>query len=144
MKQWIIYFSFLFIANTACSQDSAYNFLRIYADNDAFVPSNNATDWGYTSGIRIDLFHSSSILRGYLQGSNIYDPDDRVNTSGWGIMQKIYAPQKTSLVIPDKNDYPYSGALVLIHTFHSSHEKRKFNIASECIAGLMGPPSLGK
>jgi lipid A 3-O-deacylase len=119
-------------------------FFRLYVDNDALIPSNNATDWGYTSGIRIDLFHSSTNLRGWLQGFNTYDHNDRVNTSGWGIMQKIYAPQKTSLLIPDKDDYPYSGALMLVHSFHASYKERKLNILSECIAGLMGPPSFGE
>jgi hypothetical protein len=144
MKQGIIYLSFLLWVSPAYPQDTTHHFLRLYADNDALVPTNNATDWGYTSGIRIDLFHYSPTLRGYLQGFNTYDHYDRVNTSGWGIMQKIYAPQKTSLLIPDKNDYPYSGALLLVHSFHSSYKEKKLNILSECIAGLMGSPSFGE
>ncbi|NOT51106.1 MAG: lipid A deacylase LpxR family protein [Chitinophagaceae bacterium] len=144
MKQWIIYLSCLFAATVTYPQDTIHTFLRLSADNDALIPTNNATDWGYTSGIRVDLFHSSPTLRGYFQGFNVYDHNDRFNTAGWGIMQKIYAPKKTNLAIPDKNDYPYSGALFLIRSFHSSYSKRKLNVLSECVAGIMGPASLGE
>jgi lipid A 3-O-deacylase len=144
VKQWIIYLFLLLEVNNTYAQDTSHRFMRFYADNDAFVPSNNATDWGYTSGIRVDLFRTSTLLYGVNQGINTYNHFDRMNTAGWGLMQLIYAPQKTSLTTPDKNDYPYSGALVLIKSFHSSYSKRKLNVLSECVVGVMGPPSLGK
>jgi len=145
MKRGLAYLCLLFGVNFAYSQrPPSSNFLRLYADNDALIPSDKATDWGYTSGIRIDVFHSSPTLYGAFQGINVSDRHDRVNTSGWGIMQMIYAPKRTSLAIPDRSDYPYSSALTVNHTFHSSFLKKKYIISSECIVGLMGPPSLGK
>lgn len=144
MKQWIIYLSFLFLAPAASSQDTTHNFLRFYADNDAFIPTSNATDWGYTSGIRIDLFYTASNKQDIFSWFNKLAGPDRITTKGWGLKQMIIAPQKTSLAVPDRNDYPYAGALIGIHTIHSANGTKKLNLQSEWIAGILGPPSLGE
>jgi len=108
------------------------------------VPTSNASDWGYTSGIRTDLFYKTSAKQNIFSWFNKLGGSDRITTEGWGVMQMIIAPQKTSLTIPDKNDYPYAGALFGVHTIHSCNEAKKLNLQTEWIAGLMGPPSFGK
>ncbi len=144
MKQWISYLLLIVAANTGYSQDTTHKFLRLYSDNDAFVPSSNATDRGYTSGLRADVFYNTANKKNIFEWFNKLAGTGRITTKGWGLMQVIFAPQRTSLVIPDKNDYPYSGALFGIHTIHSANETKKINLRSEWIVGLMGPPSFGK
>lgn len=147
MKRMTLFFFLFFFFHAAYSQNDQPHkkFFRLSADNDALVPTNNATDWGYTSGIRIDFFYSP-----VKDGQNLFNwfnrfaGTNRVNTSGWGLMQMIIAPQKTSLAIPDKNDYPYSGALFAIHTIHSANPVKRISFRSEWVVGVMGPPSLAK
>ena len=142
---FLIYLYFSLPAIHSQNDQPNKTFFRLFAENDALVPSDKATDWGYTSGCRIDLFYSPVKKRtglfnwfNQLAGTNI------VNQSGWGLMQMIIAPQKTSLSLPDKNDYPYAGALFAIHTIHSASEARKMNFQTEWVVGVMGPPSFAK
>src|SRR5688572_28780761 len=144
MKQLIFYFLFLFSPGTAYLQEKSQKFLRLCADNDALILSNNASDWGYTSGIRTDFFYEARGRQNFFAWFNKLPGPGSITTKGWGLMQKIFAPHKTSLSIPEKNDYPYSGALFAIHTIHSARSSEKLNLQSEWLIGLMGPPALGK
>jgi lipid A 3-O-deacylase len=108
------------------------------------ILSNNASDWGYTSGIRADIFYEAGNKQNFFVWLNKLAAPNSITTKGWGVMQKIFAPQKTSLTIPDRNDYPYSGALFAIHTIHSANSSKKINLKSEWIAGLMGLASMGE
>ncbi|HMK26630.1 MAG TPA: lipid A deacylase LpxR family protein [Chitinophagaceae bacterium] len=146
-KRKIVLLSFLLSFYTAFSQQKHLKniFFRLSADNDALVPSDNATDWGYTSGNRVDLFYTSSKRRSnFFTWFNKFAGPDPVTTKGWGMMQMIFAPQKTSLAVPDKNDYPYSGALFAIHTIHSANPVKNISFQSEWVVGVMGPPSFAK
>jgi len=137
---------FFFATITYSQSDPLRNsFFRFYIDNDAINFPSNAHDWGYTSGNRIDLFYTPVKANPHLlKWLNQSSEPTRVNTSGWGLMQIIVAPQKTSLVVPDKNDYPYSGALFAIHTVHSANSSKKMNLRSEWVIGIMGPSSYAK
>ena len=147
MKKSFFFILLFFPFYASHSQDNPLhkNFLRLYVDNDALILSNNATDWGYTGGNRIDFFYSP-----LKSGQNLFNwfnrfaGANRVSTSGCGLMQMIIAPQKTSLTIPDKNDYPYAGALFAIHTSHSANTSKKISFQSEWVVGMMGPPSFAK
>ena len=136
-----IFFLFVYLF---FQQVYSQHYLRVSADNDAFIISNNASDWGYTSGNRVDLFYTTSNQQNFFGWFNKLAGTERITTKGWGLMQKIFAPQKTSLSIPDKNDYPYSGALFAIHTIHAANPSKKINLQSEWVVGLMGPPAFGK
>jgi lipid A 3-O-deacylase len=147
MKKSFFFIFLFFTFYTSHSQDNPPHkfFFRLYADNDALVPSNHATDWGYTSGNRIDFFYTTPESRSnFFTLFNKLAGPDPVRTKGWGMMQMIIAPQKTSLTIPDQNDYPYSGALFAIHTIHSANPVKQINCRSEWVVGLMGPPSFAK
>lgn len=121
------------------------NFFRLYVDNDALILSSNATDWGYTSGLRIDFFYSpEKKYNGHFGWPGRLTGSKTVITRGWGLMQVIMAPQKTSLTVPEKHDYAYSGGLVAVYTVHAANPLKKINVQSECIIGMMGPPSLAE
>lgn len=135
----------LYLQTSQAQNDSSkITFVRLYTDNDAYIPTNTSIDWGYTNGMRIDVYHASKNLRGPFFRSNKKKDVLAVNTNGWGVMQMIYAPKKTDLVIPDKNDYPYSGALLVTYSFHAANKKKKLNLNSEWFIGLMGFPSLAE
>jgi hypothetical protein len=124
---------------------SPQNLFRIYEDNDGINFFGKGSDWGYTNGMRLDFFH-----RRKSNGSNFFsrlNPSagkNSVVTAGWGAMQVMITPKRTDYFIPDKNDYPYSGGLFVLHTVHSVNEEKRMNIQTEWILGVMGPPSLAK
>jgi hypothetical protein len=138
-------FLILFLCHTATAQDTLRSFFRIYTDNDALNFPGTATDWGYTSGIGSDFFYLPAKKKaGLSKGLPRLSGATTIVTRGWRLMQIIIAPKKTNLFVPDKNDYPYSGALFAVHNTHSSNTIKKINLQSEWVAGVMGSPSLAK
>lgn len=122
-----------------------HSFLRFYVDNDAIVPSYKASDWGYTSGNRIDFFYPSKTGKhGFFQWTRKIAGNGSNSTSGWSLMQLIVTPVKTSLTIPDRKDYPYAGALLGIHTVHSANATKKISFQMDYVTGIMGPSSFAK
>nr|WP_205508974.1 lipid A deacylase LpxR family protein [Longitalea arenae] len=119
--------------------------LRLYEDNDLFNVVGGITDRGYTNGTRLDYFfqhHNSS--RFFLNRILPKAGDSSVNTNGFSIMQVIVTPKNILKRIPDKNDYPYSGALFATHSLHSTNAVRKYSLQTVLMAGIMGPPSMAK
>ncbi len=45
---------------------------------------------------------------------------------------------------PNRYDYPYSGSLYVIKTFHAANPGKKINLETQWVAGVMGPPSFCK
>ncbi|MBK8611199.1 MAG: lipid A deacylase LpxR family protein [Chitinophagaceae bacterium] len=138
---------FLFCINNAYSQNEATGkrFFRLSVDNDALILSNNATDWGYTSGISIDFFYSAVKNRSdFFNWVNNLAGPNRVTTKRLALTQLIMAPQETSLTIPARNDYSYAGALLALYSIHSANPLKKINLQSEWIIGLMGPLSFAQ
>lgn len=121
------------------------HFVRLYEENDGINAWGKGTDWGYTNGTRIDFFQrrkkSSSGLLAWLFPAG---KGNEITTTGWGLMQIMITPQKTRPSIPDRNDYPYAGALLALHTVHMAHPGGKLNLKREWVAGIMGPASLAK
>lgn len=121
------------------------HFVRLYEENDGINAWGKGTDWGYTNGTRIDFFlrrkkrNSGLLARLFPAGKG-----NEITTKGWGLMQIMITPQKTRPSIPDRNDYPYAGALLALHTAHMAHPGGKLNLKREWVAGIMGPASLAK
>lgn len=135
---------FCYLAATA-QKNPTKPFLRIYEDNDAFDVTEKATDWGYTNGLRLDIFYTPKKYHAGL--FNVFDKlvgENRVTTAGWGVMQSMMVPKGTRLLIPDKNDYAYAGGLFAVHTIHSTNNTKKIAVQSEFVAGLLGPLSFAK
>jgi len=127
-------------------QGDSYNrMVHVYEDNDIINIKGNGTDQGYTNGTRLDLFYvKNHRSRFFIDRLMPKAADSSINTFGWGIMQIMITPTDLSKKIPDGNDYPYSGALFVTHSLHSSNPHKKYNFQTEWTLGVMGPPSLAK
>ncbi|OQP61306.1 hypothetical protein A3860_06235 [Niastella vici] len=135
------------VTGTAWAQQpKAYrHLLRVYEDNDNINIRGVGTDQGYTNGSRIDYFFiKDKPSRFFLDRIMPKAGDSSLNTWGWGLMQVIMTPKNIIKRIPDKNDFPYAGALFATHTLHSTNSIKKYNIQTEFMFGVMGPPSLAK
>src|SRR5438105_5875223 len=137
----------LLATGIARAQDNAvYNkMLRIYEDNDFINIRGDGTDEGYTNGTRLDIFFvKNKRPRFFIDRWMPKAGDSSVNTYGWGIMQVMITPSDISKHIPDANDYPYSGALFVAHSLHATNPVKKYNLQTELLMGVMGPPALAK
>jgi len=124
----------------------SYNrMVRVYEDNDIININGNGTDQGYMNGTRLDMFYVKDHRSRFFVDRLMPEAgDSSINTFGWGIMQIMITPTDISKKIPDDNDYPYSGALFVTHSLHSSNPLKKYNLQTEWTVGVMGPPSLAK
>jgi hypothetical protein len=119
--------------------------LRLYEDNDIINLPGKGTDRGYSNGTRLDYFYvKNKPARFLLSRMTPKAGDSSVNTYGWGIMQIIITPKNILKRIPDRNDYPYSGALFATQSIYSTNPIKKYNWQTKWMLGVMGPPSLAK
>lgn len=132
--------------STRAQNTTGYRTLfRIYEDNDFMNIWGNGSDKGYTNGTRLDIFYiKSRPSRFFMDRWMLKAGNGSVNTFGWGLMQMMMTPMDIHLSVPDKNDYPYSGALFALHSLHSGNSVKKYNIQTEWMIGLLGPPSLAE
>lgn len=127
----------------ALSQDR--HLVRVYEDNDFINITGKGTDKGYTNGTRLDYFYTKDhpshffIDRWFpLAG------DGAVNAFSYSLMQVMLVPTDISRSQPDKNDWPYSGALLLSHGLSSFNPKDQWSLVSTITAGVIGPLSLAE
>jgi hypothetical protein len=150
MRRRALFFLLLLIASSAgvaeAQQGESYNrMVRVYEDNDIINIKGNGTDQGYTNGTRLDVFYiKDHRSRFFIDRLMPKAGDSSINTFGWGIMQIMITPTDITKKIPDGNDYPYSGALFATHSLHASNPVKKYNLQTEWMIGVMGPPSLAK
>jgi lipid A 3-O-deacylase len=144
MKEALFHFlaAILCLFATGQKSGSTQRFIRFYEDNDGINALFKGQDWGYTNGSRIDFFATPQKKKKIHQKITLFSP--KHTTNSWSIMQVMITPQKTRPFIPDKKDYPYSGALMAIHTQHKADPYRKRILQTEFIAGVMGPPAFAK
>jgi lipid A 3-O-deacylase len=134
------------ITGAVYGQQQAYHHaLRIYEDNDNINFKGVGTDQGYSNGTRFDYyFIKDKRSRFFLDRISPKAGDSSTNTYGWSLMQVINTPKNILKRIPDKDDFPYAGALFATHTLHSANRIKKYNFQTEWLLGVMGPPSLAK
>lgn len=133
----------MYLLSTAQTGEKATHFLRFSIENDGINAWLQGTDWGYTNGLSINCFRVAEKKNRKLhQKIRRFSPAFTV--TGWGIKQIMITPQKTKPAIPDKNDYPYAGALLVNHTRHKADPLRSVNLAMTWTAGWMGPPSFAE
>ncbi|THU41120.1 lipid A deacylase LpxR family protein [Niastella caeni] len=119
--------------------------LRGYEDNDNINSPGRRTDRGYTNGTRFDYFFIKDKPSHFFLNRLIPKAgDSSINTYGWGLMQVIISPKNILKKIPDRNDYPYAGALFATHSLFSSNPIKKYNWQTKWMMGVMGPPSLAR
>ncbi|TDX01667.1 lipid A-modifier LpxR family protein [Dinghuibacter silviterrae] len=114
--------------------------LRIYEDDDFFNIRGIGTDEGYTNGSRIDYFYAKR-HRDRLADRWLMPSAGRgsVNTYEWGIMEVMYTPNNLKIKDYMPNNYPYSGALFLVHDKLSYNPVTKLSFQTELVMGVMGP-----
>ena len=136
-----------YITGTAYGQQQGTyrHMLRAYEDNDLFNVVGGITDRGYTNGTRADYFYiHNKPSRFFLHRIMPKAGDSSVNTYGFSIMQVMITPKNILKRIPDKNDFPYSGALFATHSLHATNSIKKYSWQSELLLGVMGPPSMAR
>jgi len=116
---------------------------RVYEDNDAMNLYELGSDKGYTNGTRLDFFWQQQ-KRSFLSKLLPQAGANSINTHGWGLMQVIITPDNILRRRPDPTDYPYSAALFVTRSLHSSNPVKKLSFQSEIVLGVMGPPALGE
>ncbi|RXK81446.1 lipid A deacylase LpxR family protein [Filimonas effusa] len=116
--------------------------LKGFDDNDGIDIRGMGTDDGYTNGTGIDLYRPAARPRAFINALMPKAGDSAFNTSGWGIMQVMYTPTEIRTYNPDPNDYHFGGGLYIKHSLHSADKRRKLNLQSELLLGIMGPASL--
>lgn len=117
--------------------------LVLSEENDGINAWFKGTDWGYTNGTGICYYGPGKKSRPKIHPDLSAFPQKNI-TVGWGIRQLMITPQKTRPFIPDKNDYPYAGALIAVHTRLRTGQFRKMNLQAEWVAGLLGPASFAE
>jgi len=139
----VVIFLFMLICGTAFAQPD--HLFRLYEDNDFINIAGKGTDKGYTNGTRFDYFYRPKApSRFFLDKWFPTAGADAVNTFSYSLMQVMLVPKDISKPQPDKNDWPYAGALVISHSMYSSHPDRKQAIQTEITAGVIGPLSLAE
>jgi lipid A 3-O-deacylase len=123
--------------------DSNQHLLRIYEDDDFINIRGCGTDDAYTNGSRVDYFYVPKHRpRGFIAHIIPRAGDSSIDVYGWGLMQLMYTPDNISSTAYQPNDYPYSGALIAIHSIYSYNPVKKYDFQTELVAGILGPAAL--
>lgn len=140
---FILVFVVLFTSGPLAAQQQRNKWLsRIYVDNDYINFWGNGTDRAYTSGVRFDLFYTPENKPRFIIDRLMPKAGNgSVDVYGWGIMQAVITPSDIATLEYQPDDYPYSGALIAIHSLTSSNPVKKYNLQSELVLGVMGPAS---
>ena len=126
-------------------QDGPHQMLRIYEDDDFINIRGQGTDDAYTNGTRIDFFYTKKKT-----GRKLIDRllptagDSSIDVFGWGAMEVMYTPDNIADPDYQPNDYPWSGGLFATHTLYSYNPRKKYDLQTELVGGIMGPAALGK
>lgn len=143
-----IIFFVMILKNEIIAQDTNHTpkaVTRIYEDNDFINLRGKGTDEAYTNGIRLDyLYEKNSGSRLLLNSWMPTAGSNAVNTFGWGLMQIMYTPSNIRNEEPEKDDFPYAGALFIIRSLRSENVIKKAGVNTELLVGLIGPYSFAK
>lgn len=150
MKQ-TLQFSFLLllvqlsVATPSHSQDTSTptHLLRIYWDDDYLNFYGKGTDRGYTDGLRLEYMYAKRNPPSFPVDKILPEAgDSSINLYSWGLTQLMFTPTNISNAGFQPNDYPWSGALFATHTLYSYNERKKMDIQTELVLGVMGPWAL--
>ncbi|WP_118975138.1 lipid A deacylase LpxR family protein [Taibaiella koreensis] len=141
----IVFLSLAGSLRASGQQEASYRHaLKGYEDNDLIKLFGPASDKGYTNGTRFDYYFVKDSSRFFLNKLMPKAGRQAVNTYGIGLMQTMYTPEDLHATEPDASDWPYTGALFLSYSQHSSNADKGYNVQTELIAGVMGPASLAE
>ena len=132
-------------SSTPPQQDSPTRLLRIYEDDDFLNIRGQGTDDAYTNGTRIELFYTKkNPSRFFLDRALPKAGDSSINVFGWGVMELMYTPDNITDPDYQPNDYPWSAALTATHTLYSYNPRKKYDLQTEVVGGIMGPAAFGQ
>lgn len=115
---------------------------RVYEDNDVIKLFGDVSDKGYTNGTRLDYYYVKAKEPTFFVDRWLPKlGKTAVNTYGWSLMQTMYTPENMATTEPDIDDWPYTGALFITHSLHSSNLEHSLNLQTEVVAGVMGKAS---
>lgn len=117
--------------------------IRVYEDNDFFLPPRAQTDRYYTNGTRIDLFYTKS-QRKFLSKLLIPLSTQSDNLYGVGLTHQMYTPTDITQSQVIVGDRPYSATLYASHSLTSSSDSLGHRLTTEISFGVMGPSAFGK
>ncbi|HWK04153.1 MAG TPA: lipid A deacylase LpxR family protein [Puia sp.] len=146
MKQILHFILLLFLIllstiTQSYSQTGAPTHLfRASWDDDYFNFYGKGTDRAYTDGTRLELIEAKQKTPAFLLDRIMPEAgDSSINLYSWSITQLMFTPNNISKASFQPNDYPWSGALFASHTLYSYNEKKKMDIQTELVLGVMGP-----
>jgi len=123
--------------------DAPAHLFRAYWDDDYFNFYGKGTDRAYTDGTRLEYIYAKRKPSAFLPDRIMPKAgDSSTNLYGWGITQLMFTPNNISKASFQPDDYPWSGALFATHTLYSYNEKKKTDIQTELVLGVMGPWAL--
>ncbi len=147
-KIFLISGAYLMIAAFAgrqlCAQVENQRMVRIYEDNDALKIFGKISDRAYSNGTRLEYFFTPGKTNFFLHKLMPKAGQGSQDSYGIGVMQVMITPKDLRRYSFVANDYRYAGALFLLHSLHSTNESKQFNLQSEWILGVMGPPAMAK
>lgn len=118
---------------------------RLYEDNDFINIVGKGTDKGYTNGTELAYFFRKKKASRFFMDNWLPKAGKKaINTFSYNLSQLMFVSKDISRPEPDKNDWPYAGALFLTHSLHSSNAIKKFSLHTEIVGGVIGPLSLAK
>ncbi|HEX9511824.1 MAG TPA: lipid A deacylase LpxR family protein [Puia sp.] len=119
--------------------------LRGSWDDDYINFYGKGTDRAYTDGTRFELIEAKQKTPAFLPDRVMPKAgDSSINLYGWGVTQLMFTPNNISEARFQPDDYPWSGALFVTHTLYSYDEKKKTDIQTELVLGVMGPWAMAK
>src|SRR5882757_5627062 len=124
-------------------EDAPTHLFRASWDDDYFSFYGKGTDRAYTDGTRFEYIYAKRKPSAFLPDKLMPKAgDSSTNLYGWGITQLMFTPNNISKTSFQPDDYPWSGALFATHTLYSYNEKKKTDIQTELVLGVMGPWAL--
>ncbi len=124
------------------SNHSTVYMLRAYEDDDYFNDIGMGTDKAYTSGEQLNLFYNLNHKPGFFLDKILPKAgDSSINTYSLGLMQMMYTPDYLTTSYYVYNDYSYAGADFAKHSLYSYNPKKKYDLQTELVLGIMGPSS---
>ena len=125
------------------SQQGVTRLFRVSWDDDFFNYAGKGSDRAYTDGTRFELFYTKKKpSRFFIDRVMPKAGDSSINILGWGLVQLMLTPNDIAETNFQPNDYPWSGALFVTHTFYSYNEQKKYDFQTEINVGVTGPASL--
>lgn len=128
-----------FVISICIAQSRALTQFNVQSENDFFAYQKK--DGAYTNGIKIEVVRAGH-HRLKLRNSFFFKVANGELIYAYSLRQLMFTPNSISNLRPPKDDYPYSGSLLLQHAVSSINSSNGILIQTEYVIGCIGPFSL--